>query len=201
MRFLSAYLSHNQAIEDAIPIKKHMEISDETVAGLRTALKTICKYLVPDGIHIDICVKFKMEVMHYYVHDDRSDNTEITEPKHITDMIFVVNTPFDAADMETPGARKHSGKAQKKFVLNFRIELFLLDLLEDFFSLVNLVNAVPVSKDALGSTGKTPATSQQRRGSDDDKASKQQRSSSTSNSAQSLKRRDKSKKQGDDDGR
>ena len=195
VRFLSAYLNHNKAIEDAIPIKKHMEISDETVAGLRTALKTVCKYLVPDGIHLDLCVKFKMEVLHYYVHDARSDNTEINEPRHITDMVFNVNTPFDASDMDTPGAKKHIGNQQKKFVLNFRIELFLLDLLEDFFSLVNLVNAVPVTKDARGSSSKGAAASQPQRkdaGGGGETAPKEQGSRT-----QSPNRPDKSKKNGD----
>lgn len=148
MDFLTAYISPDPITRE-IPIKKHVKTKDETIASLRKAIGKVKKYLVPDGLHLDLCLKFKMEVLHYYTQPDTgSDNTIIEEPIHTTDMVAILSTPVEIQAQDTArmrnspdghaAAQRSEGKHTVAF--NFRVDVFLLDLLDDLSSLKSIAS-------------------------------------------------------------
>lgn len=147
-RFVDAYLSNTE------DMKQKLSVDDAAISGIKAFVDTIAKYLALDGLHLDVSLKFKMEVFHYFAnsYEDRDlDTTD--EASRSTDMILFLNTPSSFRPTTTSTS---TGKDPSSFdteesgdALNIRVNICLFDLIDDILSLVNIVGPKP---DANGTT-------------------------------------------------
>jgi hypothetical protein len=139
-RFVDAYLSNTE------DMKQKLSVDDAAISGIKTFVDTIAKYLALDGLHLDVSLKFKMEVFHYFAnsHEDRALDTSDEESRS-TDMVLFLNTP---TSFRPVGKAPHSGASSASAIidceevgdaLNIRVNLCLFDLIDDILSLVNIV--------------------------------------------------------------
>jgi hypothetical protein len=156
IQFLDALLTPEKKYPYDVPIRKYVNVADGIMVALRETLETFSKYLALDGLHADISVKYKLEVMHYYSHRTSPIGSDIdidASPVHTTDMVFVVRTPLSNV---VPLRRKtatcdhnssESDMLSNKPMILLKVNLFLIDLLLDIFSLINLVDIMKLTKE------------------------------------------------------
>jgi hypothetical protein len=135
-RFVDAYLSNTE------DMKQKLSVDDAAISGIKTFVDTIAKYLALDGLHLEVSLKFKMEVFHYFANsfEDRAlDTTD--EDSRSTDMILFLNTPTSFRPVGRPASSASAIMDCDELgdALNIRVNLCLFDLIDDILSLVNIV--------------------------------------------------------------